>query len=108
MEQALIAGWAVQNTERHLRQSCHIMARLMAEHGLCPLADREFQPFQTLAHSIINQNYPLLNGCQFTYEYQKLRRQNRQSCAVWASYGDLERKEDERGAWRWDTRKAPQ
>lgn len=55
MGQALISGWAVQDAERHLRQSCPVMARLIVEHGSCPLADREFRPFQTLANSIISQ-----------------------------------------------------
>jgi DNA-3-methyladenine glycosylase II len=45
----------MQDAERHLRQSCRIMARLIAQHGPCPLADREFRPFQTLANSIISQ-----------------------------------------------------
>jgi DNA-3-methyladenine glycosylase II len=31
------------------------MARLIVEHGPCPLADREFRPFQTLVNSIISQ-----------------------------------------------------
>lgn len=31
------------------------MARLIAQHGPCTLADREFQPFQTLVTSIISQ-----------------------------------------------------
>lgn len=38
-----------------MRQSCRVMARLIVEHGPCPLADREFRPFQTLANSIISQ-----------------------------------------------------
>ena len=55
MGQALISSRAMQDAERHLRQSCRIMARLIAQHGPCPLADREFRPFQTLANSIISQ-----------------------------------------------------
>ncbi|MDD3760589.1 MAG: DNA-3-methyladenine glycosylase 2 family protein [Acidithiobacillus sp.] len=31
------------------------MARLIVDHGFCPLADRESRPFQTLANSIISQ-----------------------------------------------------
>jgi 3-methyladenine DNA glycosylase/8-oxoguanine DNA glycosylase len=31
------------------------MARLIVEHSPCPLADREFRPFLTLANSIISQ-----------------------------------------------------
>jgi len=45
----------MRDAERHLSQSCQIMARLIAQHGHCPLADREFRPFQTLANSIISQ-----------------------------------------------------
>lgn len=41
--------------ERHLSQSCEVMARLVTVHGPCPIADREFLPFQTLAASIISQ-----------------------------------------------------
>ena len=55
MGQALISGWVTQDAERYLRQSCRVMARLIAAHGPCPLADREFRPFQTLANSIISQ-----------------------------------------------------
>ena len=55
MGQALISDWVTQDAERHLRQSCRVMARLIVEHGSCPLADREFRPFQTLANSIISQ-----------------------------------------------------
>ena len=50
-----MSNWATQDAERHLRQSCRVMARLIVEHGSCPLADREFRPFQTLANSIISQ-----------------------------------------------------
>ena len=46
---------AVLDAERHLSHSCNVMARLIALHGPCPLADREFRPFQTLATSIISQ-----------------------------------------------------
>lgn len=55
MGRALTSGWATQDAERHLSQSCPIMARLIVEHGPCSLADREFRPFQTLANSIISQ-----------------------------------------------------
>lgn len=55
MGQVLISSWAVQDAEHHLHQSCRVMARLIAQHGPCPLADREFLPFQTLANSIISQ-----------------------------------------------------
>jgi 3-methyladenine DNA glycosylase/8-oxoguanine DNA glycosylase len=31
------------------------MKRLIAKHGRCPLAEREFEPFHMLANSIISQ-----------------------------------------------------
>ena len=45
----------VLDAEKHLSHSCNVMARLIAVHGPCLLADREFRPFQTLATSIISQ-----------------------------------------------------
>lgn len=47
--------WAVQDAEQHLRQSCSVMARLIAQHGPCNLAAHELRPFQTLTNSIISQ-----------------------------------------------------
>jgi len=41
--------------ERHLSQADEVMARLVSDHGGCPLAEREFRPFHTLAASIISQ-----------------------------------------------------
>lgn len=41
--------------EKHLSQSCEVMARLVTVHGPCPIADSEFLPFQTLVTSIISQ-----------------------------------------------------
>ena len=41
--------------EKHLSRSCEVMARLIATHGPCSLADRNFLPFQTLTTSIISQ-----------------------------------------------------
>lgn len=55
MGQALTSSQAMRNAERYLSQSCRIMARLIVQHGPCPLADREFRPFQTLVNSIISQ-----------------------------------------------------
>ncbi|MBL0375121.1 DNA-3-methyladenine glycosylase 2 family protein [Rhizobium sp. KVB221] len=40
---------------RHLTASCAIMAELVARHGRCTLMDRDYQPFETLAASIIGQ-----------------------------------------------------
>lgn len=45
----------IRVAEKHLSQSCEVMARLVAVHGRCPIAGREFLPFQTLATSIISQ-----------------------------------------------------
>lgn len=41
--------------EKHLGQSCAVMQRLVTTHGHCPLAKREYRPFQTLATAIISQ-----------------------------------------------------
>jgi DNA-3-methyladenine glycosylase II len=46
---------AIRNAERHLASVDSIMKRLIAAHGHCPLAEREFQPFHMLANSIISQ-----------------------------------------------------
>jgi len=46
---------SMRTVEKDLSQSCSIMAQLIATHGPCLLATREFRPFQTLATSIISQ-----------------------------------------------------
>jgi DNA-3-methyladenine glycosylase II len=46
---------AIRAAERHLAQNDPIMERLIAKHGRCPLAEREFEPFHMLANSIISQ-----------------------------------------------------
>ncbi len=46
---------AIRKAERHLAKADPIMKRLIAKHGHCPLAAREFQPFHMLANSIISQ-----------------------------------------------------
>jgi len=46
---------AIRKAERHLAKADPIMKRLVARHGRCPLAEREFQPFHMLANSIISQ-----------------------------------------------------
>ncbi len=46
---------AIRNGERHLTKVDAVMKRLIARHGHCPLAEREFQPFHMLANSIISQ-----------------------------------------------------
>jgi DNA-3-methyladenine glycosylase II len=43
------------NAEDHLSEHCSIMAGLVARHGPCKLVDVTYQPFQTLAASIIGQ-----------------------------------------------------
>jgi DNA-3-methyladenine glycosylase II len=48
------AGKAIRK-ERHLAKIDAVMKRLIARHGHCPLAEREFQPFHMLANSIISQ-----------------------------------------------------
>jgi DNA-3-methyladenine glycosylase II len=45
----------IRKGERHLAQVDPTMKRLIAHHGHCPLAEREFQPFHMLAASIISQ-----------------------------------------------------
>ncbi|MBM2802243.1 MAG: DNA-3-methyladenine glycosylase 2 family protein [Deltaproteobacteria bacterium] len=46
---------AIRKAERHLETVDPIMKRLIARHGHCPLAEREFEPFHMLANSIISQ-----------------------------------------------------
>lgn len=46
---------AIREAERHLARVDPIMKRLIAKHGRCPLAEREFEPFHMLANSIISQ-----------------------------------------------------
>src|ERR1700745_478310 len=48
-------GKVIRKAERHLAQVDPTMKRLIARHGHCPLAEREFQPFHMLANSIISQ-----------------------------------------------------
>jgi DNA-3-methyladenine glycosylase II len=51
----VVDGKAIRKAERHLAQVDPTMKRLIARHGHCPLAEREFQPFHMLANSIISQ-----------------------------------------------------
>jgi DNA-3-methyladenine glycosylase II len=46
---------SIRNAERYLAKVDPHMKRLIAKHGHCPLAEREFQPFHMLANSIISQ-----------------------------------------------------
>ncbi len=49
-----LSGKAVREAERHLSLSCEVMAQLVATHGTCQLANREFRPFHALATFIIS------------------------------------------------------
>ena len=51
----VLSARSLREAARHLSRSDQIMARLVAEHGPFPLADREASPFQTLTSSIIRQ-----------------------------------------------------
>jgi len=50
-----IVDETIRQAERHLAKVDPVMRRLIAKHGHCPLAEREFAPFHTLANSIISQ-----------------------------------------------------
>ena len=50
-----LSARTMRAAEKHLSQSCDVMARLVTVHGPCPIAACEFLPFQTLATSIISQ-----------------------------------------------------
>ncbi len=45
----------LREAEAHLRRRDTVMAGLIERHGPCPLAERPFEPFHTLATSIISQ-----------------------------------------------------
>jgi DNA-3-methyladenine glycosylase II len=51
----LLSKQSTLDAEQHLSAACDVMARLIADHGRCSLADREFHPFETLVTSIISQ-----------------------------------------------------
>jgi DNA-3-methyladenine glycosylase II len=46
---------AIPRAERHLAGADPVMKLLIARHGRCPLAERNFEPFHMLANSIISQ-----------------------------------------------------
>lgn len=50
-----MVGAAIRQAERYLAKVDPIMKRLIAKHGHCLLAEREFEPFHMLANSIISQ-----------------------------------------------------
>lgn len=73
----------VHKAERHLSKSDAVMKRLIAEHGHCPLANWEYNPFHTLVTSIISQQlsskaadiFTLLQvSSQFPHKYQQMYR----------------------------------
>jgi len=45
----------IVKAQKHLSRVCPVMAELIAKHGTCTLAGREFSPFATIATSIIGQ-----------------------------------------------------
>jgi DNA-3-methyladenine glycosylase II len=55
LRDALSIAAAIRKAERHLAKADPIMKRLIARHGSCPLAQRDFEPFNMLANSIISQ-----------------------------------------------------
>jgi len=50
---------SIAQAEAQLGKACPVMAALIARHGPCTLAGREFTPFATLATSIIGQQLSL-------------------------------------------------
>ncbi len=46
---------AIRKAECHLAKADPIMKGLIAKHGHCPIAERDFEPFHMLANSIISQ-----------------------------------------------------
>ncbi|MDR1397467.1 MAG: hypothetical protein LBJ14_07020 [Desulfarculales bacterium] len=72
MEGAQIQSWDVHDAEQHLRQSCSVMARLIAQYGPCLIADSEFSPFQTLVGSIISQRLSVKAGNTIKHRLQAI------------------------------------
>jgi len=52
---AILTPASVRRAQRQLRLECPVMAKLIAHHGACPLADGCPDAFETLASSIIGQ-----------------------------------------------------
>lgn len=52
---AVDVGKAIRKGERYLAKADATMRWLIAIHGPCPLAEREFLPFHILANSIVSQ-----------------------------------------------------
>jgi DNA-3-methyladenine glycosylase II len=45
----------MKSPEQHLSERCSVMAELVLRYGHCPLQDKTYTPFETLAASIIGQ-----------------------------------------------------
>jgi len=56
---AILTRTSVRRAQTHLRRACPIMAKLIAHHGACPLAEGRPDAFETLATSIIGQQISL-------------------------------------------------
>ncbi len=54
-EPAILTEAAARVAEIHLAAGDKVMAKLISMHGCCQIPNRTFQPFQTLASSIISQ-----------------------------------------------------
>jgi len=56
---AILTPASVRRAQTGLRRACPVMARLIAHHGACPLAEGSPDAFETLATSIIGQQISL-------------------------------------------------
>jgi DNA-3-methyladenine glycosylase II len=50
-----VPAFSADVAARHLSQNCAVMAQLVLRHGPCTMMDKQYQPFETLAASIIGQ-----------------------------------------------------
>jgi DNA-3-methyladenine glycosylase II len=48
-------AFSAEAASRHLSENCPVMAELVVRHGPCTMMERKYQPFETLAASIIGQ-----------------------------------------------------
>lgn len=51
----VLSDQVIRDATKHLRAADSVMRRLVQEHPLCSIAEREYQPFHTLVASIISQ-----------------------------------------------------
>jgi len=56
---SILTPASVRRAQTYLRRVCPVMAKLIAHHGACPLADGSPDAFETLATSIIGQQISL-------------------------------------------------